>query len=303
MKKKLKNLLPLIIVKILKKLRTHYKRTALKLKKNIGKVYTEKDILNGLRENGIKEGDSLLVHCRMSSIGYVEGGENSIISALCKAVNAPSEGTILMPTFPMNQMSEYYFADNPVFDVINTPSSMGKVSEQFRKMPGVKRSLHPSHSISAFGRNTNYFLDDHFRQMYPFNVNSPFYKLSEIEGKIILIGLKMGEALTNLHVIEDTIKNYNISVYKKNIYTARLIDYEGKEHKVPLKIHDSNTSKKRKCDDLEHFFNDDKIMKKGKIGDAYCMIFNAKKLNNRMIELYNEGITIYNPTPSVNNHN
>ena len=159
------------------------KRSKIKFKKINGKIYTKNDISSALNKVGIKKGDNLLVHCKMSSLGYIDGGAESIIDALCNSINAPEQGTLLMPTFPHHQLAYDYFESNPEFDVQTTPSLMGVVSEKFRTKNGVIRSLHPSHPVSAYGPNADFLVKDHFGQITPFNKNSPFYKLSELNGK------------------------------------------------------------------------------------------------------------------------
>jgi aminoglycoside 3-N-acetyltransferase len=38
-----------------------------------------------------------------------------------------------------------------IFDVRNTPSGMGRIAEFIRKHSDARRSLHPTHSVSAIG--------------------------------------------------------------------------------------------------------------------------------------------------------
>ena len=50
------------------------------------KTLTREDIRFSLELMGIRPGDVLLVHSALSSIGYVEGGADSVIDAFCDAV-------------------------------------------------------------------------------------------------------------------------------------------------------------------------------------------------------------------------
>ena len=50
------------------------------------KALTREDIRFSLELMGIRPGDTLLVHSALTSIGYVEGGADSVIDAFCDAV-------------------------------------------------------------------------------------------------------------------------------------------------------------------------------------------------------------------------
>ena len=112
--------------------------------------------------------------------------------------------------------------------------------------------------------------------------------------KILLIGLKMNESLTSVHVIEDIIENFKYPVYLDKIYDVKLVDYSSKSHYVKVKIHNPIYSNKRECDKISYLF-DDKIIKEFKICEATCLLFDAKELQKKLIDLYYKGILIYSP--------
>lgn len=57
-------------------------------------------IVNALRKNGVQEGMCLEVHSSLKSFGHVEGGAESVISALKECV--ASTGTIFMPALRLS---------------------------------------------------------------------------------------------------------------------------------------------------------------------------------------------------------
>ena len=61
------------------------------------KVQTRDEIAAALRALGLPAGANVFVHSSMSSIGYVEGGADSIVDALL-GVLGPA-GTLIVPTF------------------------------------------------------------------------------------------------------------------------------------------------------------------------------------------------------------
>ena len=52
-------------------------------------------LVKDLRNLGIKEGDVVITHSSLKSMGNVEGGADTVIDALIEAVG--SEGTVLFP--------------------------------------------------------------------------------------------------------------------------------------------------------------------------------------------------------------
>ena len=124
-----------------------------------------KDLIN----LGVKKGDVLVVHSSLKSMGKVDGGANTVIDALIEVVG--KEGTIL---FPALTYSPCY--STLKFDVKNTPSCVGYISEVFRNRPDIIRSFHPTHSVCAFGKFAKEITKDHFIDDTPVGENSPFHK-------------------------------------------------------------------------------------------------------------------------------
>lgn len=83
-------------------------------------------IKNDLLKLGIKKDDTILMHSSLSALGYIEGGADTLIDTLLDVL---CEGTLLMPALSY----DFVTGDNPVFDVNNTQSCVGKVTETFRK--------------------------------------------------------------------------------------------------------------------------------------------------------------------------
>ncbi len=292
MKRFLKKIIPDFLIKIYKNFKSSKKAQARERLVKSGIIVKEKDIMYALTDLGIKSGDSVMVHSSLSKIGYLEGGAEALISALQKVVE--SDGNILMPAFPAIGFNYDYLKSNSVFDVKNTPSKMGIVTEVFRKLPGVKRSLHPTDSVCVMGKEADYFVNEHFGQLTPYNKHSPFMKLIERKGKILLIGVKL-ESVTNFHTPEDAILNFKYPVYHKNEFTVRVKDENGNEITMVTKAHNPEMSKKRRCNDFEDVFLKNGIMVNFKIGMADCKLIHAVKMHNWFMENYKNGITMYTP--------
>ena len=293
MRKILLKILPQSLIDLYKsnKKRSRLQQREQLLKKN--DIVTEAMIVTALHHNGIKTGDTVMLHSSLSKIGYVENGANTLINALLQTIGA--EGTLMMPAFPAVGYNYDYLKTNPVFDIKQTPSKMGIVTETFRKQTHVLRSLHPTDSVTAMGKQAQYLVKDHFGQLTPYNANSPFYRLCGLKGKILMLGVDLN-SLTNLHTIEDAVNDFEYPVYHKTLFTTALIDETGKRVSMQTKVHDPFYSKKRRCNDLMPHFEKAGFLKHFKIGQANCMLINADKMHEWMVENYKtKGITMYTP--------
>ncbi|HEX2458891.1 MAG TPA: AAC(3) family N-acetyltransferase, partial [Vicinamibacterales bacterium] len=90
----------------------------------------------------------MFFHTGLKSLGYVEGGAEAVVDLLICRVVAKDGGTLAMPAFSMKGTMEGTLRADTVFDVKETPSTVGAVTEAFRKRSGVVRSLHPTHSVA-----------------------------------------------------------------------------------------------------------------------------------------------------------
>src|SRR5467141_3960112 len=117
------------------------------------------DLKRGLVQVGVLPGDTLMVHSSFDSFAGFRGAPADVIRTLQDAVGP--DGTILMPTLPFNGTAVDYAATEPLFDVRRTLSRQGLITEVFRRSPHVVRSLHPTHSVAAWGRKARELIADH----------------------------------------------------------------------------------------------------------------------------------------------
>ena len=121
-------------------------------------AYTRADLQSHLAALGIEAGDILFIHSSFKSLGPVAGRAQTVVDAL-QAVVGPN-GLILMPSFHLIERSERARR----WDWATTPSTVGWLSEFFRRLPDTYRSDHYSHSVAARGRGAEDFVADHRRQ-------------------------------------------------------------------------------------------------------------------------------------------
>lgn len=229
-------------------------------------------LLHDLEKIGIEKGDRLLVHSSFKSLGEVEGGIETVITALKEAVG--TGGTLMLPTFTYNSVTR----ENPTFDIKASPSCVGMIPEIFRKSDGVIRSLHPPHSLAVWGKDKEYYVKDHIKDPYVLGKNSPIYKLLQNSGKILLLGCTPYQ-LTILHGLEAHCKvpyvfkaDYNNPKFHRE-YTC--IDENGIAHKNEF-FHMFATVGGYNHDFIK--LKNIMELKTLKILEADCYLFNAKEL-------------------------
>ncbi len=176
---------------------------------------------------GINDGDTVLMHSSLKSMGEPELTPKDVIDGLMAAVGS---GTLVLPTLSYC----YCNKDNRVFDYYKTPSNVGAIPEYFRtSVSGVRRSLCPTHSCAALGRDAEYITCSQQDDTTPCGANSPFRKVMELNGKILFLGCG-NNCNTSMHAVEELI----VPDYLFDggcDYT--LFDSAGKEHKMYCAAH------------------------------------------------------------------
>lgn len=233
-------------------------------------------LIYDLQKLGIQKGDNLLVHASFKSLGIVAGGPESVISSLLESIGA--NGTLLMPTLSYETVTE----SKPVFNVIDTPSCVGALTEYFRQRTGTLRSLHPTHSISSYGGKAVLFIKDHEQDNTPVGPNSPLSKLKDVHGKILFIGCGLWPN-TSMHGVEEFAKPeylFNGEV------TFNIIDTKGKLNQYKHITHGFNGWKQR-YDRIENILNEYEL-KKGRVLEADCYLMDSHALWNKASEKLKE---------------
>jgi aminoglycoside 3-N-acetyltransferase len=246
------------------------------------------------RSSGIEKGDVLMVHASLSAIGCVEGGARTVVEAIMDTVGP--DGHVLMPSSPIKSYQLDYIQHDHVFDVLQTPSAMGAISENFRLHPGVVRSAHPTEPICCAGKEAEWFITGHFGMKTPYGKESPFYKAMERKGKILYLGVTLANAGTHLHVLEDLVDDFPFSVYYPILFEAKVRHVDGVVRSMNTFVHNPLQSKQRRCDDLIPLFMAEGVMRKVMIGKAPSLLVDAAGMLQVMLSAYREkGITMYTP--------
>ena len=155
---------------------------------------TKSDITKGLLELGVKAGDEIEVHSSLSSFGYVDGGAQTVISALKEVVGV--QGSIFMPALRFSKELPLTEQDKKLGITTKIQilpencerSAMGLIADTFRKMPDTVTN-EGIFRISAWGKSAN-------------EVKNGLQYTIHNGGKALLFGVDIYK-LTAMHYVED----------------------------------------------------------------------------------------------------
>jgi len=238
--------------------------------------YTREKLTQDLTTLGIEKGDTLFIHSSFKSLGPVEDGAGTVISALAAAVGR--DGLILMPSFSLLPSREERIAS---WNIGSTPSTVGWLTEFFRQMSDTYRSNHYSHAIAARGKGAKAFVADHLRREgyespwdqppwgKTYGTHSPMFRAYKTDAKLLMLGVDY-ESSTYAHLVE--VIHWN----------KRLIEDPEAEY-IRLK-----RSK------LGAFWDEVGRLRQGLVGDATCRLFRIKDYVDTLLEEIE-----WNPEPYV----
>ena len=160
---------------------------------------TQKRISEDLRRLGLRSGGVVLVHSSLKSMGRVPGGPETVVRGLLGALGP--RGTLLFPALSFRTVN----SENPVFDVRRTPSCIGAIPEHFRTRAGTVRSIQPTHSVCGVGPRANELLGEHHHDETSCGPHSPFRKLRDVGGQILMLGCGL-KPNTSMHGVEELVE-------------------------------------------------------------------------------------------------
>lgn len=242
--RKLLRCLPQPVLGSLRAARKRYRSARYRARERLHPVRIEcPQIEAALREAGLGQGDAVFVQAGMSSFGTIEGGPDAVIEAFAQVLGP--DGLIAMPAFPLDRPALEYLREDPVFDLLKTPSRMGAISERFRTSEGVWRSLHPTHSVCARGPGAEEVVAGHELAQTPFGAGTPYATLIERGAHQVYFGSGVG-AITMYHAYECLREPpYPIEVFWPQRIGARCVDANGEAVVVHTLVHDPRVTVER----------------------------------------------------------
>ena len=182
----------------------------------------QEQIAEALQTLGLGAGHIVCVHSSLSSIGYVEGGADAVVDAFLDVLG--STGTLVVPTFTFSHGGKL----NPVFDPIQDPSEMGRITEVARTRPGARRSHHLLHSVAALGPHAEDITAVHGASAWA--ADGPFWQLYELDAHILTLGVPYLRC-TFFHVIEQLVQ---VRYRRWREVEARVQEPDGRKQPLPM---------------------------------------------------------------------
>jgi aminoglycoside 3-N-acetyltransferase len=230
-------------------------------------MLTFEQLLEGFRDLGVQEGDTLLVHSSYKSFGEVDGGPQTVIRALEAALGP--EGTLIMPTF------NFDFNKGVPWDVSTTPSKMGVLTEVVRKDPRAKRVFHPFYSFAILGKHAEMLGSLRYKSSY--ERNSIFGKLRDLDGKIMVIGLSYNNSMTFFHHIEQ-MEGVDYRFLKQ--FTGEVTDENGNTYTdtFEMLVRDIDRGVMTMVDPMGRLMEEAGVIQSAKIGEADVKLMKANEV-------------------------
>jgi len=231
-----------------------------------------------LYDLGLKPGDVVLMHSSMKSLGTDMTPEAFLLEIMDALTD---EGTLLLPALTYESVT----FENPCFSIKDNEPCVGILTKTFLHMEGVVRSMHPTHSVCAWGDKADLLTRRHILDNTPVGPNSPFMLLPDYNGKLLFVGDVLGSC-TFMHGIEEIVDApYTMN---KGMTTYTLTDAEGNTQQKDYYTHNFKGWEQEytRIRDILSFPD----IRTGLICSASCTLVDAKKLKPAAIERFHEDI-------------
>lgn len=180
------------------------------------KTLTKRDFCELLERVGIGRADCICVHTELFNLGLALVKKEQFLHILLSSFREilGPKGTLIMPTFT------YDFCRGRDFDKRHNKSTMGILTEFFRRQEGVVRTDDPIYSFALEGEGVGDFLH---QARTCFGEGCVYDVLSKRRGKIVLLGSD-AVGYTFTHFIEER-AGVGYRYYKK--FSGKIIDEQG----------------------------------------------------------------------------
>lgn len=254
------------------------------------KKYGTAEIIAIMKDFGMKSGSNVFIHSSWNEFYNYTGSEQELIEAILGVIGPT--GTLAMPAYPLRRKGR-------IFNLKKSVTKGGLLAEEFRKYPGVKRSINDRHSVCALGPMADFLLNEHHLGDNCWDEKSPYYKLSQIDCIVFTLGLSKYFFGTMVHCVEGVLwKDYPYfrDMFSESKNEHQYIDYDGQ-------------TKSYYCYDgikrtLPGFFKERKFLRKyikyqhSSVSNLGITAFRAKQVIPMMIENGRKGVILYSmPSP------
>ena len=235
-------------------------------------MYTKDALVKDIKNMGLSGKEAIMVHSSMKSIGEVEGGADTVVDAFMEYFK---DGLFMTPTHTWAQMSAEYSVFDPVID----PACVGIIPNVFRKREGVVRSLHPTHSIAAYGSNAAEYIKGEENATTPCPPGGCWDRLRKIDAKILLLGVTHGRN-TFIHSVDEALGIKDRLTDETTL--MHIVMPDGSRKDVNMHRHYNRVlgtgSFSDYFDKMKQAFYDCGAARNVRFGDADCILCDANKI-------------------------
>ncbi|MCW5701083.1 MAG: AAC(3) family N-acetyltransferase [Bradyrhizobium sp.] len=247
--------------------------------------------LDFLLPNGTQD---VILHSSISNIGKLDVPATALADTLYRKIVGKGR-TLVVPALPFSTTMEEYLRSQRKFDVASAPNAMGALPNIFMAMHGARRSLHPTHSVVALGPRADFYVAGHHLDPTPFGPHSPFRKLTEQNGSIIMLGVGLN-SVTSFHVYEDLLGELlPFEVYLKEKFQIAVVDENGATTTVEAVCHDARLSGRRECERARAELNDAGAIATLPLGESEISVIDARMFTYVLLDMLTKGKSIYGP--------
>ena len=198
-----------------------------------------------------------------------------------------------MPTLPFTGTAVQYARQQLIFDVRRTPSSMGLLTELFRRSADVVRSVHPTHPVAVWGHDAAALVEGHHAAGTPCGIGSPFARLLDRRGKILLLGTGVG-VLTFFHTIEELLeRTMPASPFTEEVFHLQSRDYSGKIVATHTRLFEPAVSRRRNLDKLIPELRQRSAWREQRTGRLQMIVLNAEDVVGTVNAMADKGTYCY----------
>lgn len=243
------------------------------------------DLAASWKESGIDKGDTVLLHSSLSGLlkKYRSKGipisPNDILKSFI--ISTGENGTLIFPTF------NFDFTKGKTFDILNTRSETGALSEAARLYPDSARTGHPLFSFVVIGYHRNIFED--LNNYSAFGKDSPFAKLLELNGKIAALDVAGENCMTFYHHVEE-MENAPNRYHK--IFRGKYIDKHGVQSEKEFNVYSRKIDEGVETDvkPMEEYLWSKRMYSGNRPGEGSCLhVIKAARVYEEASAVIREG--------------
>jgi aminoglycoside 3-N-acetyltransferase len=253
--------------------------------------YDDRGLRRVLQDLGIRPGDSVMLHSAFSRDHGFRGSAETLTNVFLDALGP--DGHLLMVSLPYRSSSLQYLQNLKQFDVRRTPSMMGLVSEFFRRRPGVRRSLHPTHPVLVHGPRAAWFVEAHPTCRHPCGPDSPFDRLAAVDGKAVFFNVPFA-TYTFFHYLEHLVApRLPFPLYTGEPFDVPVVDEEGRPRTVTTHVFAAEAIRRRRFPVLEDALRRRGHIRERRIGATRIQSVNVRDTIDCVLEMAARGEFFY----------